>query len=614
MSQEDYETAFAVYQTEFGRDSSISKYNDVNFNTIKTTITALSHYMEHNDPNILEPSYRINYNLLSLQPITKETKKFYDFKVDELCIDKSILASKIRLNLEIIRLLDEGLEKHNSLIIGSEIFTQTSYRSPYLYKGITSVATPTHILDEKGIIKPDSSIDIGSYNSASTNLFVSLEFSHDDRNPGNLFIITEIKRNIKGFDFPKFLIDDVVDKSKYPHKNQYLYLQEQEILFKRNLRLSKINYLGRIAGYHDDIGSINTALSQLRYCDDLLICSDGCIYNKQGDSICSVNLLFEAGYVKLADVIEGDITTYLKGNARKYRNTKVYICSLSDPIYEADIQQKRNYKPLFGVVKKENDSKVHPEIPRLNIARIDQEISNESPEMKAKKTEPITLSINPTTTFEIPDNSAEDISISMSELSKLSRLSNPDKASIAIKPFHKSYFERLPEDSESSRASAKSYFFKHTVFKYYDNKDKPSISKDAAKNKNIIDDLLGFTTVLKDTITKLESGKESMSLQRKFSEFILIPSACRTQLGGKNKKITKKDIIININKLVSNIKGLNKLNKKELENLYNYLNELYQYKKYELINKFKSCDLNKNMNKSKMIYLIYLQSKYNKSI
>lgn len=527
MNDLQYENAFAVYQTSFGRHQSIRKYDDVDYKTIKTSVTALSHYMQYQDPNILNDNYTINYSVLNEKPLTMQIRNFDETLVDNLCITKRSISNKIKLNLEIINLLDKGLEYHSKLTVGgNEIYRQIAYRSPCLYKGITTEGIPKSILDRNGIIIHDSSIDIGSYNSTSTSLFVSLGFTYEKSTPGNLFVIINIDDNIKAFDFANFLLKEVRDPEKYPHRSQYLYLEEQELLFKRNLKLSNIIYFGKIVKYinEDDKTAIRQHTVSLKDYE-LAIAADGCMYNNH-HSICSINLLYEMGLLLLKDAIAKDIATYLDDDIGKYIGTNVYYCDLTY-----------------------NDISITPERKRAAIV-----VKNVSVEK------------------EVVVDDVESI------------------------PHKGSHVEGLSTELSTKKI-------------YYDNKEKPILSDKDNFIEKIKAKIADYTAKIASYTAKITSDFDKVKTNL-LSFFNIHPSFN----GGKAKKINKKDIIININKLVSNIKGLNKLNKKELENLYNYLNELYKYKKYELINKYKLIDLNKSMTKSKMIYLIYLQSKYNKSI
>lgn len=328
------EFAFALYQDESPAIRINTIYTDVNYRSIRQVIYLLSllNYRIFSSDFLLDPNdIRINPAKASLPVFTFGDNYFYDYKnterVNELI--KSLTSNQkeiILRNVNVINKLDYGLIFHDSLYRSHDTILQkvSDRTTRYLYKGIKDINIPRQLLDDAGIIKDFSEFIIGGYTSTTTNLILSLEFTKDST-PGHLFLIHTIGPGINAFDYANFLVNGIKNKQAYRYPTQYGYIEEQEILFKRYLKIENIKYIGLIKDVEVDESKYKDKLDNLQD-KEFLLCGNNCLY-MLSNKICSSKILSFNGIVNNTPI--RDIT-----ELAMYINVKIYSCHIQDPNYE----------------------------------------------------------------------------------------------------------------------------------------------------------------------------------------------------------------------------------------------------------------------------------------
>ena len=104
------------------------------------------------------------------------------------------------------------------------------------------------------------------------------------------FIINEIDPSLYAFDYFNFMLHGQPASLRNKYKDQKGFILEQEILFNRLTKFTKITFLGAITAVNDD------CLSAANLQDgEISLCLDGCLYNNKGKLSCSINILGENG-------------------------------------------------------------------------------------------------------------------------------------------------------------------------------------------------------------------------------------------------------------------------------------------------------------------------------
>jgi len=135
------------------------------------------------------------------------------------------------------------------------------------------------------------------------------------KDSGHVFIINEIDPSLYAFDYFNYMLHgDSSLRNKY--KDQKGFILEQEILFSRLTKFTKIKFLGAL----DD--------------GEILLCLDGCLYNNKGKLSCSINILGQNGLEDIKFFYgpdNGDFSTHISSfvpSADAIIGLKVYSCKL----------------------------------------------------------------------------------------------------------------------------------------------------------------------------------------------------------------------------------------------------------------------------------------------
>lgn len=343
------------------------------------------------------------------------------------------------------------------------------------------------------------------------------------KDSGHFFIINDIDPTLKAYDYFNHLIYGP-DKYKNRHEDQFNFVAEQEILFNRLTQFSNITFIGTISAISsmcDDYSSLNDG--------ELLLCYNGCIYNKYGKIACTINLLEKCGLtdIKVFYAASGGPTGGPTGATPITSNDviglKVYTCRLEN-VKSNDIEA--NQEELIPIDK-------HPLHIRIQL-------------------------------------SGEFLILDDSDIKK------EEKDYILY-----TFIETLEQYSDVFK-----FFIK--ILKFYDYITKTLVS--------------ACHVIINKTIDITNTCK--IGLDNIFSD--LLKQVLKPNSVGGGSKISKKTLIQNIAKITPYIKGLSKMKKEGLTNIYNQLAPLNKYKKEDLMKKYKIKD--KNLKKNEIIYMIFNSS------
>lgn len=148
------------------------------------------------------------------------------------------------------------------------------------------------------------------------------------KDSGHVFIINEIDPSLYAFDYFNFMLyGETSLRNKY--KDQKGFILEQEILFSRLTKFTKIKFLGAITSVNKDCSSAATLED-----GEISLCLDGCLYNNKGKLTCSINILGENGlqdikffYGPQTDDLELHMSMAVS-SVNDILGVKIYTCKL----------------------------------------------------------------------------------------------------------------------------------------------------------------------------------------------------------------------------------------------------------------------------------------------
>lgn len=110
------------------------------------------------------------------------------------------------------------------------------------------------------------------------------------KDSGHFFIINEIDPSLYAFDYFNFMLYGEPASLRNRYRDQKGFILEQEILFSRLTKFTKIKFLGAVTSVNNDC-TIASTLED----GEISLCLDGCLYNNKGKLSCSINILGENG-------------------------------------------------------------------------------------------------------------------------------------------------------------------------------------------------------------------------------------------------------------------------------------------------------------------------------
>jgi hypothetical protein len=150
------------------------------------------------------------------------------------------------------------------------------------------------------------------------------------KDSGHFFIINEIDPSLYAFDYFNFMLYGEPSSLRNRYRDQKGFVLEQEILFSRLTKFTKINFLGAVTSVNKDC-SIASTLED----GEISLCLDGCLYNNKGKLSCSINILGENGlqdikffYGNQTDDFELHMSSTTVSSINDILGIKIYTCKL----------------------------------------------------------------------------------------------------------------------------------------------------------------------------------------------------------------------------------------------------------------------------------------------
>ena len=631
MSTSRFEELFlslVLYQVEYNcrsdklKDDSTT-YGSTDYRSVKEMILGLSYidalgYTQESLNVFNSSDNSLNYRVYGTGTNYNVYKNLGDYNINHKIFNsRPTLKRKIEDNFKYAKLLDEAMEYDELTRNGTNLLPLIARRSNSLFKGISHRTIPTNLLDRYGIIKDGSELNIPFYNSTTTNIALAIffayytpttlirtldmssypsvdglvnpllqggmgsttfksevyidvktklelpqiqsripstnptkliEFVKDEyytrthneirkinpgkeyifggkkkkggspvlfKDSGHFFLINEIDPSLKAFDFFDFMVYGEPEVLRMKYLEQTIFMNEQEILFNRLTKLSNIQFIGAIT-YIDK----NCSRAPQLQTGEILLCTDGCLYNNKGKLSCSINILTETGLIDISNYY-GNSPADLAMHIGVHPNTIDEILGIK--IYTCKLEPFDNRTTTIS----EDKTIIEDTSNRVKLLLTDEYIESEN----------------------------------------LNKLPPGDIKQILNKT-----------------------------------KEKYNIYKEIGQLLDYFNDLIeGFQYVCSETAKNI----------KKFGKLCCI--AAKQKLGLKQEeycfggsKISKTTLIEKIAKITPYIKGLSKMKKENLTNIYNQLVSLNKYKKDELIKKYKIKD--KNLKKNEIIYMIFNSS------
>ena len=97
------------------------------------------------------------------------------------------------------------------------------------------------------------------------------------KDSGHFFIINEIDPSLYAFDYFNFMLYGEPASLRNRYRDQKGFILEQEILFSRLTKFTKIKFLGAVTSVNNDC-TIASTLED----GEISLCLDGCLYNNKG--------------------------------------------------------------------------------------------------------------------------------------------------------------------------------------------------------------------------------------------------------------------------------------------------------------------------------------------
>jgi len=635
---EDLFLSLVLYQVEYNcRSSDLkqkSKYGTTDYKSVKEMILGLSYIDAKGytleSLNVFNDNNSLNYGVYGTGTKYNVYKNLDNYQLEnQIFNSRGTLRDKIKLNFDYAKVLDIAMDFDELTRNGNDLLPLIARRSNSLFKGISHRTIPTDLLDGYGIIKDGSELNIPFYNSTTTNIALAIffayyapttavptpimtsylsvdtpvkpllnggvgsektksikftaapspssrtkvdvftdvknnlemiqeripqtnpkkliEFVKDDyyirtqeeirkinpgrthtfggkkkkggdpvlfKDSGHFFLINEIDPNLKAFDFFDFMVYGEPKELRNKYYEQIMFMNEQEILFNRLTKLSNIQFIGAITYINNDCSNAPNLEK-----GEILLCTDGCLYNNKGKLSCSINILTETGLVDISNYYgnsPGTLAFHAGVSAASVNNIlgiKVYTCKL---------------EPF--------------DTPAVAISPDETIIEDTSNRVKLLLTDEYIESDN------------------LNELPK----------------------KEIAKIIENSKKKYVKYEGIGRILDYL---------------SDLID---GFDVACK---TSVEAAKHVGRLCCIAAQ-ALVGKKQEYCFGGS--KISKTTLIEKIAKITPYIKGLSKMKKEGLMNIYDKLAPLNKYKKEELIKKYKIKD--KNLKKNEIIYMIFNSS------
>jgi hypothetical protein len=636
---EDLFLSLVLYQVEYNCRShdlkQASKYGTTDYKSVKEMILGLSYIdaigYTPQSLNVFNPNDSLNYGVYGTGVKYNVYKNLDDYDLNhQIFNSRPDLKAKIKINFDYAKVLDIAMDYDELTRNGSNLLPLIARRSNSLFKGISHRTIPNDLLDNYGIIKDGSELNIPFYNSTTTNIALAIFFAYYnptiaipnpsmssyqsvgiDYNPllnggvglektksvkftaaplpssqTRVDVFTDVKNNLQMIkkripsNNPKKLIEFV--------KDDYYIRTQQEI---RKINPDRTHTFGgkkkkggdpilfKDSGHFFLINEIDPNLKAFDFFDFMVYGEPKKLRNKYFEQVMFMNeqeILFNR-LTKLSNIQFIGAITYIDSNCRNapiLENGEILLCT-DGCLYnnKGKLSCSINILTETGLVDISNYYGNSAGALGTHIGLSAATVNNIlGIKIYTCKLEPFD---KPAVAISTDETIIEDTS-------------NRVKLLLTDEYIESDKLNELPEEEIN------------TIIK--------NSGKKFKKYEGIIGGILDYLSDLIDGFEYVcdKTVKSAEHLTR------LCCIAARAAVGEKQEycfggsKISKITLIENIAKITPYIKGLSKMKKESLTNIYNQLAPLNKYKKEELIKKYIIKD--KNLKKNEIIYMIFNSS------